>query len=1046
MRLVIDGEWTVRFDEDGKVMYGSPYDKDNRLVSVGYQVIETGESGYIFYHHKDLGSQAATECFMRHKHLQDLLDKATLVIGHNLKADLSWLYECGFTYNGPLYDTMIFEYTSSKGQKLPVNLAASAERNEVSLKSDILKDYLAKGVNVDEIPMVELEEYGLGDIKSTVELFLKQRARYSAEKDIRTIWPSTKLCNEALEVLIDIERNGICVDAARMNEVETQFRAEQQELLIKLTDMAREVIGDTPVNFASPADMSRLVYSIDVTDKKLWSTTFNIGSEVRGAVRKKKYNKRYSDGDFRKIIRSQCTKIQRTDAMHCVSCDGKGRYFRKKKDGSDFKSDNVCKECNGAKVVYVPNGRVGGFKVRPIDYDYATSNGFSTDKTTITDLIEHGALSDDAQIFLTSLARLNALDTYLTSFIGGIRGSTRTNGICHPNYNQCVTATMRLSSSGPNFQNFPRGNTFPVRSVFISRWASIGGYLMSTDFSALEYRTAVMLANCQPGLQSILDGKDRHELSAAVIYGAIKDEMEKEEWKEIRQKAKASCVPMHSQALTRHGWRQYGDLVVGEDILAYDSECKMNVWTPLLEKVKFENQPVVTISNKHNFSVTCTSDHRWYGTKTNWRGGKTSDIFDAVTLTKNHAITVSAEYGNETGTLLYPGEAEILGLIWTDGSIRVSKLTGRTSQSHGAKRGVNACIIQKKTEGRHFIENVLRWACPDYTVKKHGDNGCVSYHLPADYVRDLYKRAGLDLVSPDKVGFVLRLGAIEVLNFKRACGVAEGTIRQPYGQMRIYQNAGDMKEAIHLASYLSGHEVRVTKTLKENVKGANHDHFTMNLKKPYVTGQRLKVKDAGVEDVWCPRTQYGTWVMRQGEVITITGNTFQPLYSGVGQTEGSKAYAKAFFEEHTGIAAWHKKLLSEAIDNKQVVCPSGMIFAFPEAKRLSADRVVGKTQITNYPVQHFATFAIAWCVFVYLWRSMKERNLKSLLIMQTHDDIVCDVHPDEIDIVLDLTKAAFSRTLTLLKERFNYTTNVPIGFEISKGDNLMNKTTIFVGK
>ena len=32
------------------------------------------------------------------------------------------------------------------------------------------------------------------------------------------------------------------------------------------------------------------------------------------------------------------------------------------------------------------------------------------------------------------------------------------------------TGTGRLSGANPNMQNMPRGGTFPVKKVFVSRW------------------------------------------------------------------------------------------------------------------------------------------------------------------------------------------------------------------------------------------------------------------------------------------------------------------------------------------------------------------------------------------------------------------------------------------------------------------------------------------------------------------------------------------------------------------------------------------------
>jgi DNA polymerase-1 len=131
---------------------------------------------------------------------------------------------------------------------------------------------------------------------------------------------------------------------------------------------------------------------------------------------------------------------------------------------------------------------------------------------------------------------------------------------------------------------------------------------------------------------------------------------------------------------------------------------------------------------------------------------------------------------------------------------------------------------------------------------------------------------------------------------------------------------------------------------------------------------------------------------------------------------------------------------------KQIVTPSGRHFAFPHVKRNDQGKVQGKTKIVNFPVQSFATADLAWCVIIPLWLEMKALNLKSKIILQVHDDVVPDVHPDEVDIMLGLIKKHFDNVWRYLTERFNYVTNVPIGYEISIGSNLMDKKTIFEKK
>jgi len=67
-------------------------------------------------------------------------------------------------------------------------------------------------------------------------------------------------------------------------------------------------------------------------------------------------------------------------------------------------------------------------------------------------------------------------------------------------------------------QNMPRGGTFPVKKVFVSRWN--GGYIMEADFAQLEFRTAAFLAQDETAMQEIQTGFDVHSYTAQVITEA----------------------------------------------------------------------------------------------------------------------------------------------------------------------------------------------------------------------------------------------------------------------------------------------------------------------------------------------------------------------------------------------------------------------------------------------------------------------------------------------------------------------------------------------
>ncbi len=117
--------------------------------------------------------------------------------------------------------------------------------------------------------------------------------------------------------------------------------------------------------------------------------------------------------------------------------------------------------------------------------------------------------------FLKDIVRYNSIDTYLNTFVSGIEQHTNSNDYLRPKFMQCVTATGRLSSRDPNFQNQPRGNTFPIRKAVISRFKN--GKIMEMDFSQLEFRTAVFLAQDEQGMEDIKNGVDVHQYTADVI-------------------------------------------------------------------------------------------------------------------------------------------------------------------------------------------------------------------------------------------------------------------------------------------------------------------------------------------------------------------------------------------------------------------------------------------------------------------------------------------------------------------------------------------------
>ena len=501
MKVVLDVENTVT-RRDGK-LHLDPFESTNTLVMVGVQ-IEGEEPKHFTFDH------AEYDCKYEYRKqdcdtLQKILDETTVLIGQNLNHDLLWLWETGFKYDGIVWDTMLAEYIFQRGVKEPLSLEAIAERRDLSTKKqDTMKQYLKQGVPVSEIPYEELKEYLYADLATTWALYDEQSADMhdKANRELSTVLDLTM---HTCMLLSRIYRTGFKVDTKALEQVRIEFESEKAALQKELQQEVRELMGDTPINLNSPEQLSWVIYSRKPINKTDWA---NEANPYMNTV------------DFKSFVNKLSIPVRRTKAKKCSECNGNGSYFKTKKDGSDYKKPTKCSACMGRGYVLVNLPKLAGLKFSAPSAKWHSANGFSKSKTNL-EYLEHVAKTrsmESAANFLSKLRRLSALDTYLSSFIDGIRIHTKHDDRLHVRLTQHMTATGRFSGRDPNMQNMPRGGTFPVKRVFISRWE--GGKIMEADFAQLEFRVAAFLSQDPVAMQEIKEGFDVHAYTAKVISEA----------------------------------------------------------------------------------------------------------------------------------------------------------------------------------------------------------------------------------------------------------------------------------------------------------------------------------------------------------------------------------------------------------------------------------------------------------------------------------------------------------------------------------------------
>jgi len=506
MKIILDVENTTT-KRDGK-LHLDPFEPDNSLTLVGIMdhIKEEERTVFVFDH-----KEKTIEDDDAQARLQRVLDNTTLLIGHNLQYDLQWLWACGFKYDGQIFDTMLGDYILQRGQKGSVSLENCALRYDLDMKkSDTLKDYFRRGFQTDEIPLDELSMYLEQDLKVTRSLYWRLLDEYNkpeAESLVNVRDTTNKVC----KTLTKIYMNGFSIDKVALKDVRKQFEDELLQIENRLNAKVKSLMGDTPINLNSPEQVSQVIYSRILYDKKKWAIVFDNVEDKE---------------EFKQTVKDNSAMMVKTKASVCQTCNGRGKIYKTKKDGTRFAKPNRCTSCDTRGYKLTKLKQMAGLGFFPPSKAWVSANGFSTSKGNLEQLINIAKAKDmtEAEAFLTDLKRQSAVSSYLSAFVDGIEHYTKEDGMLHVSLTQHVTATGRFSGRNPNMQNMPRGGTFPVKKVFVSRWNNnafgMKGKILEADFAQLEFRVAALLSQDKVAMEEVSTGFDVHSYTAKIITEA----------------------------------------------------------------------------------------------------------------------------------------------------------------------------------------------------------------------------------------------------------------------------------------------------------------------------------------------------------------------------------------------------------------------------------------------------------------------------------------------------------------------------------------------
>jgi len=151
-----------------------------------------------------------------------------------------------------------------------------------------------------------------------------------------------------------------------------------------------------------------------------------------------------------------------------------------------------------------------------------TKTGISTDEEVLTKLAVTHELPKSLLEY-RELAKLKS--TYVDSLPSLINPRT---GRLHTSFNQTVTATGRLSSSGPNLQNIPikTEEGRKIRKGFVP--SNKDNLLLSADYSQIELRILAHLSGDKHLINAFKEGLDIHAFTASLVFGVKEDDVTEE--------------------------------------------------------------------------------------------------------------------------------------------------------------------------------------------------------------------------------------------------------------------------------------------------------------------------------------------------------------------------------------------------------------------------------------------------------------------------------------------------------------------------------------
>ena len=183
-----------------------------------------------------------------------LIDPNLTKVGHNLQYDLEILRRHGAVVSGPFHDSMLESYVhNSTASRHNLDDLSRVYLNEETTPYKEIAGIGKKRVTFDQVPIARAGPYAAEDADMTLRLHWRLWPKLQEIRGLRKIYEEMEM--PLSEVLADMERTGVAIDADALQEQAEELKLELEVLR---ADIARECGDEFNVN--SNPDLQRVLF------------------------------------------------------------------------------------------------------------------------------------------------------------------------------------------------------------------------------------------------------------------------------------------------------------------------------------------------------------------------------------------------------------------------------------------------------------------------------------------------------------------------------------------------------------------------------------------------------------------------------------------------------------------------------------------------------------------------------------------------------------------------------------------------------------------